>query len=66
MENQAQNRLNSQVQLVTPMLQKLMADDETQLEAGGMTFTPASAVLTTTLLKSKRSINGLNVKFMVI
>ena len=58
----SQNRLNSQLDLVAPMLQKLAADNETQLEAGGMTFTPAEAVQTITLLKSKRSINGLNVK----
>jgi len=39
-----QNRLNSQLNLVAPMLQKLAADDETQLESGGMTFTPAQAI----------------------
>lgn len=39
-----QNRLNSQLDLVAPMLQKLAADDETQLESGGMTFTPAQAI----------------------
>ncbi len=52
---QAQNRLNSQVQLVTPMLQKLMADDETQLEAGGMTFTPASAVADNNIAQIKHA-----------
>ena len=52
---QAQNRLNSQVQLVTPMLQKLMADNETQLEAGGMTFTPASAVADNNIAQIKHA-----------
>ena len=52
---QAQNRLNSQVQLVAPMLQKLMADDETELEAGGMTFTPASAVADNNIAQIKHA-----------
>ena len=52
---QAQNRLSSQVQLVTPMLQKLMADNETQLEAGGMTFTPASAVADNNIAQIKHA-----------
>ena len=52
---QSQNRLSSQVQLVTPMLQKLMADNETQLEAGGMTFTPASAVADNNIAQIKHA-----------
>lgn len=52
---QAQNRLNSQVQLVAPMLQKLMADNETELEAGGMTFTPASAVADNNIAQIKHA-----------
>ena len=37
------------------MLQKLMADNETQLEAGGMTFTPASAVADNNIAQIKHA-----------
>ena len=48
-----QNRLNSQLDLVAPMLQKLAADNETQLEAGGMTFTPAEAIQSNNIAQIK-------------
>ena len=49
----SQNRLNSQLDLVAPMLQKLAADNETQLEAGGMTFTPAEAIQSNNIAQIK-------------